>query len=94
MRKWSTSRREAMVSEIEILMSLRHFPGAHARLREAENAFPRSTELEELATRLRATETLLASLDGVGEEALLQEQQKKIRWGSGRRRRRQVPREP
>ena len=87
-------RREAMLSEIEILLSLGRFPDAHARLREAENAFPRSTELQELAIRLQATETLLAALDGAGEEALLQEQQKKIRWGGGRRRRRPAPREP
>ena len=87
-------RREAMLSEIAILISSRRFPDAHARLREAENAFPRSTELQELATRLQATETLLASLDGAGEEALLQEEQKKIIWGGGRRHRRRAPREP
>jgi len=86
--------REAMLSEIEILMSLRRFPDAHARLSEAENVFPHSIELQELATHLQATEALLATLDGVGEEALLQEQQKKIRWGAGRRRRRPAPRQP
>jgi len=87
-------RREAMLSEIEILMTLARFTDAHARLRETEMAFPRSSELQELATRLQATERLLASLDGAGEEALLQEQQKKIKWGVGRRRRRPAPREP
>ncbi|TDI43192.1 MAG: tetratricopeptide repeat protein [Acidobacteria bacterium] len=86
--------REAMLSEFEILMSLGRFPDAHARLREAENTFPRWSELQELATRLQATETLLAPLDGVGEEALLQEQQKKIRWGAGRRQGKSAPREP
>ena len=79
-------RREAMLSEIEILMSLGRFPDAYARLGEAEKAFPRSAELQQLATRVQATETLHASLDGAGEAALLQEQQKKIRWGRGRRR--------
>ena len=87
-------RREAMLTEIEILMILGRFPDAHARLREAEKVFPRSTALKELAARVQARETLLASLDGAGEEALLEEQQKKIRWGAGRRRRRPAPRQP
>lgn len=87
-------RKEAMLSEVEILVSFGRFQDAHERLADVEQAFPLSVEVDELTSRLLATETLLASLDGDGEQALLQEQQKKIRWGGGRRRRKPAPNKP
>ncbi len=81
-------RHEAMLSEVEVLVSLGRFSVAHARVLVAEEAFPNSPDLIEVAARLADTEAQHQPLDGEGEEeALLQELQKKIRWGGGRRRR-------
>jgi hypothetical protein len=78
---------EAILSEVEILMSLGRFTEARARLLVAEKTFPDSPGVSEVATRLNDTEAQHRSLEGKGEEALLQELQKKIHWGGGRRRR-------
>lgn len=80
-------RHEAMLSEVEVLMSLGRFPAARDRVSAARQTFPDSVDVLELEARLDATELQHQSLAGDGEEALLQELQKKIRWGSGRRRR-------
>ncbi|GMR21800.1 MAG: hypothetical protein BMS9Abin37_0116 [Acidobacteriota bacterium] len=80
-------RHEAMLSEVEVLMSLGRFAAARERVLVAGDGFPESAAVAELAERLRATELQHQSLDGEDEEALLQELQKKIRWGGGRRRR-------
>jgi len=79
-------RHEAMLSEVEVLMSLGRFAAANERVSFAGDAFPESTDVVELKVRLHATELQHQSLDGEAEEALLQELQKKIRWGGGRRR--------
>ena len=80
-------RHEAMLSEVEVLMSLGRFAAARARMSVARGAFPYSADVVELEARLHAAELQHQSLDGEDEEALLQELQKKIRWGAGRRRR-------
>jgi len=80
-------RHQAMLSEVEVLMSLGQFQAARDRVAFAKRVFPDSDDMAELETRLHATELRHQSLDGEGEEALLQELQKKIRWGGGRRRR-------
>jgi len=80
-------RHEAMLSEVEILMSLGRFSEARERVLVARNAFPDSVDVIELEARLDAAELQRQSLDGKAQEALLQELQKKIAWGSGRRRR-------
>lgn len=79
---------EALLSEVEVLVSLGRFSEADERLRVAEDSFPDSPDVEEVRSRLTDTEAQHRSLDGEGEEALLEELQKKIRWGGGRRRRR------
>lgn len=82
-------RHEAMLLEVEVLMSLGRFTEARARVAIAGEAFPDSADVVELEERLQATELQHQSLDGDSEdeEALLQELQKKIRWGGGHRRR-------
>ena len=80
-------RHEAMLSEVDVLMSLGRFSAARERVLVARNAFPDSVDVVEVEARLDATEQQHQSLDGEAEEALLQELQKKIRWGGGRRRR-------
>jgi len=80
-------RHEAMLSEVEVLMSLGRFAAARERMSVIGSAFPDSADVVELEARLHANELLHQSLDGEDEEALLQELQKKIRWGAGRRRR-------
>jgi len=82
-------RHEAMLSEVEVLMSLGRFIAARERVEVAGEAFPESAEVVALEARLRATELQHQSLDGDGqhEAAMLQELQKKIRWGGARRRR-------
>lgn len=82
-------RHEAMLSEVEVLTSLGRFPAARERVMVAGEAFPDSADVVELEARLHAVELQHQSLDGDGkdEEALLQELQKKIRWGGARRRR-------
>lgn len=81
-------RRDAILAEIEVLMSLGRFPAARERMGVAEEAFPRAPNVVELRARLSATEREHQSLEGEAEEALLQELQKKIRWGARPRRRR------
>ncbi len=82
-------RHEAMLGEVEVLMSLGRFPDARELVVVAGEAFPDSAEVVELEARLQAADLQHQSLDGDGadEEALLQELQKKIRWGGARRRR-------
>ncbi len=79
-------RHEAMLREVEVLMSLGRFAAARERVSVAGGAFPDSADVVELEARLHATELQHQSLDGEDEEALLQKLQKKIRWGAGRRR--------
>lgn len=79
-------RHEAMLSEVEVLMSLGRFAAARERVSVAGDAFPESADVVELEARLHATELHHQSLDGKAEVALLQELQKKIRWGGARRR--------
>lgn len=78
---------EAILNEIEILMSLGRFSAARERLAVAEESFPRSPDVVDVAARLSESEAQHQSLEGKSEEALLQELQKKIHWGGGRRRR-------
>ena len=80
-------RHEAMLSEVEVLMSLGRFFAARERMSIIVSAFPDSADVVELEARLHANELAHQSLDGEDEEARLQELQKKIRWGAGRRRR-------
>ena len=80
-------RHEAMLREVEVLMTLGRFAAARERVSVAGGAFPDSTDVVELEARLHATELQHQSLDGEDEEALLQKLQKKIRWGAGHRRR-------
>ncbi len=80
-------RQEAMLSEVEVLMSLGRFASARERISALGGAFPYSADMIELEARLHATELQHQSLDGEDEEAVLQELQKKITWGAGRRRR-------
>ncbi len=80
-------RHQAMLSEVEVLMSLGRFAAARERVVVAGEMFPDSAEAVELEARLHATELQHQSLVGEAEEALLQELQKKIRWGGARRRR-------
>lgn len=79
---------EAVLREVEVLVSLGRFSTAHERLQIAQDAFPNSADVTELRARLADMEAQRRSLDGESEEAMLQELQKKIRWGGGRRRRR------
>lgn len=81
-------RHDAMLAEIEILMSLGRFAAAHERLLVAREVFSDSPHVVALGARLRATQAEHESLDGRAGEALLQELQKRLRWGGGRRRRR------
>ena len=81
------NKHQALFSEVEVLMSLGRFEAARERMLVAKEAFPESEDMVELEARLHATELRHQSLDGEDEEALLQELQKKIRWGGGRRRR-------
>jgi outer membrane protein assembly factor BamD (BamD/ComL family) len=79
-------RHEAMLSEVEVLMSLGRFDAAEERVLAAKEAFAESEDVLEVEARLHAAARRHQSLDGDGEEALLEELQKKIRWGGGRRR--------
>ena len=79
-------RHEALVAQVEVLMSLGRFDEARQKLQEVAARPEERAELERLRVRLRAAEAAHASLDGAGEEAMLRELQKKIRWGAGRRR--------
>lgn len=87
-------RLEALLSEVEILMGLAQFDEARERLRDARVSFSSAEQLEELEVRLQATEAEHRSLDDASGEALLQELQKKIRWGGGRPRRRAASGKP
>lgn len=78
---------EAMLNEVEVLMGLGRFSEARARMSVVEEAFSGSPDVKEVRDRLNDTEARRQSLDGEGEEALLEELQKEIRWGGGRRRR-------
>ncbi len=80
-------RHEAMLREVEVLMSLGRFAAARERVSVAGDAFPESADVVEVEARLHATELQHQSLDGETEEALLHELQKKIRWGGARGRR-------
>ena len=80
-------RQDALLREVEVLMGLGRFTEARARLREFEETLRDPTSVAELQARLQSTEQAHQSLDGEAGEALLQELQKKIRWGGGRRRR-------
>jgi tetratricopeptide (TPR) repeat protein len=81
-------RHEAILREVEVLMSLGRFSSARARVEGAQELFPASLDVTEVVARLDEAERLHQSLEGEGEVALLQELQKKIQWGGGRRRRR------
>lgn len=87
-------RLEALLNEVEVLMSLARFAEADRRLRDAPASFSNTDEVRELKVRLQATEAEHRSLDDAAGEAMLRELQKKIRWGGGRRRRRTTNAKP
>jgi TolA-binding protein len=76
-------RYEALHQEIELLIELERFQEASERLHEARAGFPESAALAELAERLEAGQVRAASFET--EEATLEELQKRIHWGAGRR---------
>ena len=78
-------RRAAVVSEVERLMALARFTEAERRLEDAADLFPSTIELPSLRSRIEVMRDDHRELDL--EDGLLRKQQKKIRWGSGRRRR-------
>ncbi|MGH9319622.1 MAG: tetratricopeptide repeat protein [Vicinamibacteria bacterium] len=75
----------ALSAQVQVLMELDRFDEAGARLREAERLSPDAPENEELQARLRAARSEGHSFEG--ENETLEELQKRIRWGSGGRRR-------
>jgi tetratricopeptide (TPR) repeat protein len=76
----------ALSAQVEVLMELGRFGEASDRLREAEELSPDAPDNKELQSRLDAARTARVSIEA--EDATLEEMQKKIRWGSGRRARR------
>jgi len=80
-------RHEALMREVEVLMSLGRFDEASDKLEDADTTEEHRGEREALRERILSARTELRSLDGEAEQALLKELQQKIRWGAGRRRR-------
>jgi tetratricopeptide (TPR) repeat protein len=84
-----TRRYEAYVGEAEILLESERFGEASERLREAEKVSPGSNQIHELQARLEAAQ--LERQSGDDEGVAIEELQKKIRWGAGRRTPRREP---
>ena len=79
-------RYDALVSEVEVLISLGRFPEARESIERLQRGDGDPAPVNELFVRLRSVELEHESLDGDAQAALLQELQKGIRWGGGRRR--------
>jgi len=84
-----TRRYEAYVGEAEILIDSERFSEARARLRDAERVSPGSSQIHELEARLEAARTEQRASDP--DSGSIEELQKRIRWGAGRRGQRQKP---
>jgi tetratricopeptide (TPR) repeat protein len=84
-----TRQYEAYLGEAEILLESERFNEASDRLREAARVSPGSAQVDELQARLDAAQLQRSSGDG-GDDAI-EELQKKIRWGAGRRSQRPEP---
>ena len=93
-RSASEDRRyEAVVGEIDLLTRLGRFAEAREEIDFARRVFPGRPDLEELQRWVQAAYRRQQSLDSDGPA--LEERQKTIRWGSGRRRRASPsPKEP
>ena len=77
-------RRSAAVRQIEQLIALDRFVEAERELAKAADIFSETEELVSLRHRIEASRNDQRELES--GESLLMEQQKKIRWGAGRRR--------
>lgn len=82
-------RYEAYVGEAEIFLESERFHEASERLRDAAKVSPGSAQLDELQARLEAAE--LEQRSGDDENGSIEELQKRIRWGAGRRGRKREP---
>lgn len=78
-------RHDGVVLELDVLISLGRFDQARERLGRARESFPDSTKLDRLDERLREAIRSHRWLDGEEPVGLLQEGQKKLPWGGGRR---------
>jgi tetratricopeptide (TPR) repeat protein len=81
-------RYDALLSEVEVLTSLGRFPEARESIERLQRGDWDPAPVSDLLVRLRSVELELEheSLDDDAQAALLQELQKGIRWGGGRRR--------
>jgi TolA-binding protein len=87
--KDSRKRYEAILAQVEILMDEQRFTEARERLREAQSLFSETPECDELQARLHAIQLDQRSL--AEEDGDLEELQKRIPWGAGRRARKREP---
>ena len=79
-------RYDALLREVEVLMSLGRFPEARQSVERFHRVDEDPALVNGLFVRLRSVELEYESLEEDAQAALLQELQKGIKWGMGRRR--------
>ena len=79
-------RYDALLREVEVLMSLGRFAEARQSVERLQRGDGDTAPVNELFVRLRSVELEHESLEDDAPAALLQELQKGIKWGVGRRR--------
>lgn len=84
-------RFDALLSEVEVLMSLGRFSEARESIERLQKTEWDPEPVRELLIRLQSVELEHDSLDDEAQAALLRELQKQLRWGGGRRRARPRP---
>jgi tetratricopeptide (TPR) repeat protein len=81
-------KHEAVANELSILIESGRFDEARIRLRDVQASFHDSEVIQELSARLVAAMRERLALDAEDQVAALEQEQKRIRWGGGRRARR------
>ncbi len=81
-------RHRAYLARLDLYLRLDRFDDAREILAMAREEFPESDDLETLSARLQEHWEGQLSFEGEDEVHVLEELQKKIRWGAGRRQRR------